>query len=107
MKKILIILVLILLFKISYAENKIYVDVVKNLEVCDLSGAKTLDQINSEFGGNFIDVTAERKLKENQNKEANIKITKKEELIQAKLREQAIAELKKEGKLDANGAIVE
>jgi hypothetical protein len=33
---------------------KIYVDTVTGNEVRDLSGQKTLEQIQSEFGANFV-----------------------------------------------------
>ena len=67
MRILIMVLTLILLTSFACAENKIYYDYDSKKEVCDLSGAKTIQQINSEFNGNFIDITAERKLIEVQN----------------------------------------
>lgn len=86
--------------------NKIYYDAVKQLEVCDLSGVKSLEQINAEFNGNFVDITKDRINAAIASKaivEANNEI---ESLIQSKIREQAISALKVEGKLDVDGKIV-
>lgn len=109
-KSIFLIIILVLLAVVAYAENRIYFDVGKNLEVCDLNGEKTIEQINKEFNGNFTDITAEKKAIEEQNEIITQKKAEIENLIQAKIIEQqrteAIAELKKEGRLDEEGNIV-
>jgi len=104
--KILIIAVILCIPFVCVADNKIYFDTAKNLEVVDLSGVKTIQQINSSFHGNFTDVTSQRKLSEKQSENQQKIITDKEKLIQDKIREQAIATLKVEGKLDSSGNIV-
>ena len=87
--------------------NKIYFDSKRNLEVCDVSGAKTLEQIKREFNcPDLVDVTAEREAQAEANKLVAKETNDKEALIRAKMREQAIAELKKEGKLDTEGKMV-
>jgi hypothetical protein len=41
--------------------NKIYVDSVTGLEICDCSGVKSIEQIGKEFNvSNLVDVTQER-----------------------------------------------
>lgn len=59
-KKILLIIILVLLSSAVFAGTVIYFDAEKNLEVVDVSGQKTLGQINEEFKGKFADVTDER-----------------------------------------------
>ena len=72
----------------------------------DISGKKTIEEINSEFKGNFVDVTAEKKAKLAQDNIASNAVAEKETLIQDKLEEQAIVDLKSEGKLDESGNVV-
>lgn len=86
--------------------NKIYFDAVKKLEICDVSGQKALEQINSEFQGAFVDVTAARLAKAEADKIAAQAIAEKEKLISDKMRAQAIGALQAEGKLDLSGNIV-
>ena len=87
------------MFKIGGNMNKIYFDKAKNHEVVDFSGKKTLKQINSEFKGNFVDVTKEREAKMIQNEKERKAINERENLIKDKTRELAISELGKEGKI--------
>ena len=97
--KIFFMIILLLFCGLAYAENRVYVDNSKQLEVVDLSGLKTLEQINAEFKGNFIEVTTERKVKEEADKIVADELSAKKDLIATKLRELAIKELKFEGKL--------
>jgi len=88
MKRIFLIIILSLFCGLIYAENKIYYDEGKKIEVCDVSGIKTLAQINIEFNGNFRDVTAEREIKIEQNKlEAKEKSIQKENIREQKREE--------------------
>jgi hypothetical protein len=106
MQKMLLVIVLSLFYSVVYSENRIFVDIEKKLEVVDMDGVKTPEQINEEFKGDFKDITTERKAKEEVNKIIVKENAEKEALIQAKIREQAISELKKEGKLDNDGNVV-
>ena len=88
--------------------TKIYYDKEKKLEVQDLSGVKSLVDINFEFNGNFEDITAKREEEaKNAPKPPEPVVDEAEVLIQAKIRELAIEALKVEGKLDELGAIPE
>lgn len=110
MKRIFLSLVVILFFNIAYADNKIYFDVSKNLQVIDMGGKKNISQVNEEFNGNFIDITAQEKVKEEQGKLIEKENAEKENLIQSKIlelqRTEAIIELQKEGKLNNEGNVV-
>jgi hypothetical protein len=106
MKKIFLITTFILFCGVVYAENKVYIDTEKQLEVVDCSGAKTLEQINKEFNGNFTDITAERNTKAKQDNLLVKEKSDKETLISEKQRELAIEALKAEGKLDDKGNMV-
>lgn len=83
--------------------KKIYRDDTSGLVVEDLSGLKSVEKINAEFNGNFVDVTPapltpeqEEAIKqERENRPENL-IRKEEKNI---LRVMAIEKLKKEGKL--------
>ena len=91
--------------------NRIYFDTVKNLEVCDVSGIKPLEQLKKDFNApNLADITADRMAKTASDKtaaEAKAAIeAPKEKLIAEKIRAQAITALKAEGKLDAAGDII-
>jgi len=84
---------------------KIYYDAIQNKEVVDVSDNKTIAEINSEFSGNFSDVTKIRADKALADKLKSEEEAVKENLIQAKIRQQAIDALKIEGKLDNDGNI--
>ena len=86
--------------------NKIYFDTKQNKEVVDLSGLKTIEQINREFNGDFVDITQEREDMDAQNVVLQRVDTDKEQLIQAKIRDIAIEALVAEGKLDVNGKVI-
>jgi hypothetical protein len=107
MKKIYVLLFVVFLSLPAFAANRIYYDNVKNIEVVDVSNAKTLTQINAEFGGNFIDVTMDRAeaLAAQVASQATAKQT--EQLIQNKMRELAISALQSDGSLDSNGVITD
>lgn len=60
MKSLLLVLFL-LCSTAAYAENKIYFDAKSGKEVVDIDGKKSIADINKEFGGDFADVTQERK----------------------------------------------
>lgn len=80
--------------------QKIYFDAARKIEVCDLSGAKDIEQVKQEFNApGLVDVTAEREAKAAQDKAAQEVVSAREKLIQEKIREIAIAELVKEGKI--------
>lgn len=108
MKKILITIILILIsFTYVTAENKIYYDTVKGLEIVDVSGKKDIRQIEKEFNcSNLVDITKESLAKDEENKTIMAEKAKVENLIQEKIRELAISELKKEGKLDDKGDMI-
>ena len=79
--------------------EKYYFDKKKNLEVVDISGKKSIKQLNAEFKADLEDITKQRLDKITKDKKAQEIKNKEEALIQARMRELAIAELKKEGKL--------
>lgn len=84
--------------------NRIYFDAVKNLEVCDVSGIKDIEQLKKAFNAPALtDVTTERANKAASDKaaaEAAAAIeAPREKLIQEKIRAMAITELQKEGKI--------
>ncbi len=84
--------------------NKIYVG--NGFEICDLSGVKNIEQLKRDFNcPDLVDVTAERVAKEEANKLVVKENADKEALIQAEIREQAIATLKAKGNLDVDGKI--
>ncbi len=77
--KILLVILFLSFPVFCLAENKIYFDTNKNMEVCDISGLKTVEQINKEFKGNFTDVTKERTKQLEENKiSAKEKVDQKE-----------------------------
>jgi hypothetical protein len=104
MKNIILIILVLLITSICYAENKIFYDDAQKKEVCDLSGKKTVEEINQEFNGDFTDITAEREQAKLDNiasieaaKEAQkIEVSQKTEKIMQKLNltSQDIADLK-------------
>ncbi len=85
--------IFLMFFSYCMAENKVYYDAVKNHEVIDVSGIKTITQINKEFNGNFTDITADKiaqretnKLVENENlKQKEVERQVKEKAIKTKL----------------------
>lgn len=79
--------------------EKYYYDAKKNLEVVDVSGKKSIKKLNAQYKANLVDITQQRLDKIEKEKGTQETEAKKEALIQAKMRELAIAELKKEGKL--------
>jgi len=80
--------------------NKIYFDAVKNLEICDVSGLKDIEQLKKDFNApGLIDITVQRAALTIQNDTAQKISSEKEKIIQDKIRAMAIAELQKEGKL--------
>jgi len=84
--------------------NKIYFDVIKNLEICDVSGIKNIEQLKKDFScPGLIDITAECEARAASAKaaaEARAAIEAPiEKLIAEKIRAMAIAELQKEGKI--------
>ena len=91
--KYLIIILGLLFITSSHAENKYYFDAGQDREVVDVSGLKTLEQINFEKKGDFVDITAEVKAKREADKiiEEETKLQKeienkeKKEAIKSKL----------------------
>lgn len=83
--------------------KKVYHDPVLNLTVEDASGVKPIEKINTEFKGNFIDITPPPLTPEQEEVIKQEKENKPERLIQREehkiLRGMAIEKLKKEGKL--------
>ena len=70
------------------------------LEIHDLSGKKTVEELKKEFNKTEItDITQEYNAKIASGRLAGQEKTEKEKLIQDKMREMAISELIKEGKI--------
>ncbi len=88
-----IIILFLFIPTICFAENKIFFDSNKKLEVCDVSGLKTTEQINKEFNGNFTDITKQRNekieanklLEKEKSKQKDIEKKQKEDSIKQKL----------------------
>ncbi|MDD5692243.1 MAG: hypothetical protein PHP10_03595 [Candidatus Omnitrophica bacterium] len=40
--------------------KKYFYDAIKHIEVVDLAGEKTIEQINTEFNGNFTETTKQQ-----------------------------------------------
>jgi hypothetical protein len=72
-----------------------------NLQIHDVSGLKTIEQLKTEFNKEeIIDITEAELAKIEANKKTEEKKSGEEALIQEKLRSWARAELVKEGKLE-------
>lgn len=93
--RILLFLTLLLLLSISLsAKEKVYYDTSKNHEIIDISGQKSVVEINNKFGGNYLDITADREQAlELSNQDAEKK-AKEEMEIQKVIRQMALERIK-------------
>lgn len=80
-----------------------------DLQIVDVSGVKPIESIVAEFGGvaeDYVVVPEPVVIPPTQEElDAKAAEVEKEALIQAKVREIAVSELKKDGVLDESGAI--
>lgn len=83
MKTLFIVISILCLCAVSHAEVKVYVDKSTGKEVQDLSGEKTLSDINSQLNGTFVDITEERKAEENKIAEDKEKALKEKEKVKS------------------------
>lgn len=83
MKRLFIVISMLCLCAVCYAEVKVYVDNSTGKEVQDLSGEKTLSDINSQLNGTFVDITEERKAEEDKIAEDKEKALKEKEKVKS------------------------
>jgi hypothetical protein len=88
--RILLSLILLIVSVNLFAKEKVYYDAGKHYEVIDISGKKSIQEINTEYSGNYSDTTLAREhALELSNQDAEEKAQKEIE-IQKVIRQMAI-----------------